>query len=337
MTARTVTRVGLLLMLVSSIGWVLLHRDEFNAEALAAWVQGFGVAGPLVFMVAYLLATVLFLPGAVLTIAGGALFGTLWGTFYSLTGAALGASLAFLVARYVASDWVAQRTNARLQPLMQGIQSEGWRFVAFVRLVPIFPFNLLNYALGLTRIKFSHYVFATYVFMLPGATAYSYLGYIGREAAAGRAGLIRNGLIAVGVVALMSFLPIFIKKLRAPKNSADEISNIEATDLKDRLDTDRNFVVLDVRDPHEYVGPLGHISGAINIALADLPGRLNELTYARARSITVVCLTDKRSTQAIHLLRDAGFSDLLLLRGGMRGWNAAALPVETVPNRPTTA
>ena len=156
MTARTVTRVGLLLMLVSSIGWVLLHRDEFNAEALAAWVQGFGVAGPLVFMVAYLLATVLFLPGAVLTIAGGALFGTLWGTFYSLTGATLGASLAFLVARYVASDWVAQRTNARLQPLMQGIQSEGWRFVAFVRLVPIFPFNLLNYALGLTRIKFSH-------------------------------------------------------------------------------------------------------------------------------------------------------------------------------------
>ena len=151
------SRVGFLLVLITGVGWTLLRRDDFSAEALERWVQSFG------------------LPGAVLTLAGGALFGTIWGTVYSLTGATAGAGLAFLIARCVAAAWLTQRLDAMWPNLMQGIQSEGWKFVAFVRRVPIFPFNVLNYALGLTRIKFSHYVLASHVFMLPGATAYSYL------------------------------------------------------------------------------------------------------------------------------------------------------------------
>lgn len=170
------SRVGFLLVLITGVGWTLLRRDDFSAEALERWVQSFGLAGSLVSIAAYGLATVLFLPGAVLTLAGGALFGTIWGTVYSLTGATAGAGLAFLIARCVAAAWLTQRLDATWPNLMQGIQSEGWKFVAFVRRVPIFPFNVLNYALGLTRIKFSHYVLASHVFMLPGATAYSYLG-----------------------------------------------------------------------------------------------------------------------------------------------------------------
>ena len=100
--------------------------------------------------------------------------------------------LAFLVARYLASDWVAARSGGRLRQLIHGVETEGWRFVAFVRLVPLFPFNLLNYALGLTRIRFSHYLIATYVCMLPGAFAYTYLGYAGREAVGGGEGLIQK-------------------------------------------------------------------------------------------------------------------------------------------------
>jgi uncharacterized membrane protein YdjX (TVP38/TMEM64 family) len=100
---------------------------------------------------------VAFLPGAVFGLAGGALFGPVWGSLWNLIGATLGATLAFLAARYTAGDWVARRTGARLKALVEGVEAEGWRFVAFVRLVPLFPFNLLNYALGLTRIRLDHY------------------------------------------------------------------------------------------------------------------------------------------------------------------------------------
>ena len=103
---------------------------------------------------------------------------------------AIGAALAFLISRYLASDWVADKTGGRLKQLINGVETEGWRFVAFVRLVLLFSFNLLNYALGLTRIRFSYYLLATYICMLPGAFAYTYLGYAGREAVGGSEGLI---------------------------------------------------------------------------------------------------------------------------------------------------
>ena len=99
------------------------------------------------------------------------------GTVYNLTGATLGAALAFLIARYLASDRVARKTGGRVKQLIDGVENEGWRFVAFVRLVPLFPFNLLNYTLGLTRLRLLPYVIASYLFMLPGAIAYTYLGY----------------------------------------------------------------------------------------------------------------------------------------------------------------
>ena len=83
---------------------------------------------------------------------GGALFGPLWGTLWNLSGATLGATLAFAIARYLGADWVARRAGERLVRLIRGVEEEGWRFVAFVRLVLLFPFNLVNYAFGLTRI-----------------------------------------------------------------------------------------------------------------------------------------------------------------------------------------
>lgn len=159
----------------------------------------------------------LFLPGSLLTIAGGVLFGPVWGTFYNLTGATIGATTAFLIARYLASDLVSRKMGGRLKQLVEGVEAEGWRFVAFVRLVPLFPFNLLNYTLGLTRIRLFHYVFASYICMLPGAIAYTYLGYAGRNAVTGGEGTIRNILMALGFLAMVAFLPGFIKRLSGSK------------------------------------------------------------------------------------------------------------------------
>jgi uncharacterized membrane protein YdjX (TVP38/TMEM64 family) len=155
-----------------------------------------------------------FLPGLVFTLAGGVLFGPLYGTLYNLSGATLGATLAFLAARYIASDWVAQRTGKRLRQLVTGVEKEGWRFVAFVRLVPLFPFNLLNYALGLTNIRLSHYIISSFIFMTPGGAAYTYLGYAGREVAGGGEDVVKKALLALAVVASIAFASRLMLRLR---------------------------------------------------------------------------------------------------------------------------
>lgn len=218
---KTVLRGLLGLILVVAVGFAIALRDRFDAAALQAWVENAGAAGPVVFMLLYALAAVLFLPGSVLTLVGGALFGPLWGTLWNLTGATLGAAIAFLIARYLGGDWVARRAGPRLARLNDGISTEGWHFVAFVRLVPVFPFNLLNYTLGLTRIPFVAYVLASWVFMLPGAFAFTWLGHAGREALNGGEGMIRNGLIAIALLAAVAFLPRLVRKLRNKQEPAE--------------------------------------------------------------------------------------------------------------------
>ena len=166
------------------------------------------------FAAIFAVATVLFLPGAVFGLAGGALFGPIWGVVWNLTGATVGATLAFLAARYMFSDWVEAKAGRRMRQLKQGAENEGWRFVAVTRLVPLVPFNLLNYALGLTRIPFTQYVTASTICMLPGTIAYTYLGYAGREAVAGGEQAVQKGLLALGLLAVVAYIPRLVSKFR---------------------------------------------------------------------------------------------------------------------------
>ena len=317
---RNALRWLLALALLAAVGMALSTRERFDAAALQAWVDAAGPAGPPLFMAIYALATVLLLPGAVITLAGGALFGPLWGTLWNLTGATLGAALAFLLARYIGADWVARRAGPRLQRLTDGVAAEGWRFVALVRLVPLFPFNLLNYALGLTRISFGAYVLASWVFMLPGAVAYTWLGHAGREALAGGDDLIRNISIAVALLAAMAFLPRIVRKLRMQPG-------LDVADLKAQLDTGAQVLVLDVRPASDFNGDWGHIRGARNMPLEELPGRIAELDDRKHRPIRLICRTDRRSAQAARLLAEAGFSDARTIQGGMTAWRANGWPV----------
>src|SRR5579884_3132696 len=166
-----VLRLTCFLFLMALIAWALIHRADFDRPALQAWLQGLGPwAGP-VFVLVYAAATVLFVPGSLLSLAGGALFGPVWGTVYNLTGATVGATAAFLLARYLLGGWVERRSGGRLKRLADEVEAQGWRFAAFVRLVPLFPFNFLNYALGLTRIGLLSYVLTSLVCMVPGAIA----------------------------------------------------------------------------------------------------------------------------------------------------------------------
>ena len=214
MPRALVPRLIAAVALAAAITWAVIERGSLDAASIEAAIQGLGPWAPVVFMALWVVWALLFLPGAVLGLAGGVLFGPVWGVVWSLAGATMGATLAFLVARYLASDWVARKSGGRLKRLLEGVEAEGWRFVAFTRLVPIFPFNLLNYALGLTRIKLTHYIVASVVCMLPGTIAITYLGYAGREAAAGGDDLIQKGLLALGLLAIVAFLPRFIRRLR---------------------------------------------------------------------------------------------------------------------------
>jgi uncharacterized membrane protein YdjX (TVP38/TMEM64 family) len=218
MNARHWPRILIVALIAAGVAFALVHRDEIDAEALETWVMSFGAWAPIVFIAAYALCAVFFLPGLLLTLAGGALFGALWGTIYSLLGATAGATMAFLIARYVASDWVARHAGGRLKRVIDGVEQEGWRFVAMTRLIPFIPFNLLNYALGLSRIPLAHYVVASLICMAPGAAAYAYLGYAGREVAAGSENRIELGLIGLGALGLIVFLPRLIRRIRKKKH-----------------------------------------------------------------------------------------------------------------------
>lgn len=319
--AKRITRILLLSLLLAGIGAAIAYREQLDVEALRLWASGFGGAGPLAFIALYALGTLLFLPGAVLTLAGGALFGPVWGTLYNLTGATIGATLAFLIARYLAADWVEQKRGGRVRRLKRGVEAEGWRFVAFVRLVPLFPFNVLNYVLGLTRIRLWHYVATSYLAMLPGALAYTYLGYAGREAVAGGEGLIQKGLLALALLALAAFLPRLVGRLR-------QGPTLQVAELEHQLAQPDPPLVLDVRSAEEFDGELGHIPGALNIPLDQLRQRLPELADYQESPVTVVCHTDVRSAEAARLLAGQGFADLQVLRGGMSAWRAAGLAVD---------
>jgi uncharacterized membrane protein YdjX (TVP38/TMEM64 family)/rhodanese-related sulfurtransferase len=313
-------RIILSLGLLATVTLAIIYRDQFDTVALESWVRDAGPVAPLLFILIYALAAVLFLPGSALTLAGGALFGPVLGTFYNLTGATLGATLAFLIARYLAADWVTNKTGGRVKQLINGVEGEGWRFVAFVRLVPLFPFNLLNYALGLTRLRLLHYILATSLFMLPGTIAFTYLGYAGREAVAGGEGLIQKGLLALALLAVVAFLPRLIGNLRRGPM-------IDIPELRQRIDTEKKLLVLDVRTPEDFVGEQGHIEEAVNIPVEDLQQRLDEIGNYLEQPVAIVCRTDKKSAKAALLLTEEGFADVHIVRGGMTKWIEAGLPV----------
>lgn len=207
-------RIMALTLLLAGIAAAVIWRDQLSVDAVIAWVGQLGWLAPLVFIACYAVSAVFFMPGLLFTLAGGALFGPLYGTLYNLTGATIGATLAFLTARYIAHEWVAQRAGNRLRQLVRGVEEEGWRFVAFTRLVPLFPFNLLNYALGLTNIRLTHYIITSFIFMAPSGAAYTYLGYAGREVAGGGENVIKKVLLALAVVATIAFASRLLMRLR---------------------------------------------------------------------------------------------------------------------------
>lgn len=205
----------ILALLIAAVVGVHLSgaAGYLQQEKLQALIADYGVLAPAVYILIYALAPVLFLPGLPLTVVGGILFGPVWGVVYTMTGATAGASLSFLVARYVARDWVAAKlTGPTWAKLDSEVALHGWKVVAFTRLIPAFPFNLLNYAFGLTRVPFLHYLLATFACMLPACIAFivfssSLLGLI-------RGSVSPTALLGIVLIGLVSFLPVVYKRIK---------------------------------------------------------------------------------------------------------------------------
>lgn len=178
----TVAILGALFVAVDpSLAQAAIPNQDFNPQSLLrdalAWVDSLGSLGAIAFIAIYALATVAFFPGSILTLGAGVLFGIVMGSIYVFIGATLGAIAAFLAGRYVAREWVAQKIekNPKFRAIDRAVGREGFKIVLLTRLSPIFPFNLLNYAYGVTGVSLKDYAIAS-VGMIPGTITYVYIG-----------------------------------------------------------------------------------------------------------------------------------------------------------------
>ena len=175
----TIVRIVLLAAIVAGL---LLTAEYFNLQQLfrnaLAWIEGAGPIGPIVFFGLYIAACVLMLPGSILTLGAGAVFGVVNGSLLVSLSSTVGATAAFLVGRYLAREMVARRVagNPSFRAMDEAVASEGWKIVGLTRLSPVFPFNVLNYAFGLTRVSLRDYMLASWIGMIPGTVMYVYLG-----------------------------------------------------------------------------------------------------------------------------------------------------------------
>ena len=195
-------------------------------ESLNAWVADLGFVGMVIFALVYAAATVLMIPGSLLTLAGGAVFGLVPGFFTVWNGATLGAALAFLVSRFLARKrveaWIQGKPSFSV--IDKAVAKEGWKIVFLTRLSPVFPFNFQNYAYGLTSVSFWHYVLASWTGMIPGSFLYVYFGTLGRsglEAASGAASEQTLRLV-LQVVGLLATLAVTVLITRTAKRALNE-------------------------------------------------------------------------------------------------------------------
>ncbi len=210
---------------------VLVGRElQRYLESFTEWVQGMGVWGPVAYIAGYSLATVAFVPGLLLTLASGVIFGIFWGTVYTFIGATIGSALAFLVARYVIRRAVERRLagQPRFQAIDRAVGRQGLKIVFLMRLSPIFPYNLLNYACGVTRVRFRDYLLASFG-MIPGTLLYVYYGKaLGSLAAVFAGAEVEKGtefwvFMALGLVATIA-VTTYITRLagRALRQEIDQ-------------------------------------------------------------------------------------------------------------------
>lgn len=223
--------VAVVLVAVAALAYALPMRDLVQSGA--DWIEGLGFWGPVVYGLLYIALTVLFVPGLIPTMAAGAIFGLLLGVITVSISSTTGAMLAFLIARYLARDKVAEMAGRypKFDAIDRAVGEGGWKIVGLLRLSPAVPFNLQNYLYGLTRIRFWPCLLATWIAMLPGTFLYVYIGHVAgiavageRERTVGEWVMLGIGLLATAAVTVYITL-LAKRKLREQTELEENDSN----------------------------------------------------------------------------------------------------------------
>ena len=213
--------LGLLVILLIVLTTYLRRKGYISTDAILSFIQKYKVAAPLLFIFIYAIGPSLFIPSLPLTLGAGFLWGPFWGVVFSITGATVGSSVAFLISRYLMADTIKRRFGYdKWTWLEERVEKHGWKAVAFARLLPVLPFPVLNYMFGVTPIPFLHYLWATFIFMLPACIAYVAFGSsMGELILKGNLEGLVIGIIVASIAMLLPFvLKPLVKKVSSPKD-----------------------------------------------------------------------------------------------------------------------
>jgi len=210
-----------IIAVIAAFLWAFRHFNiSQRLDQFVEFIPQLGLWAPVVFIILYALGTVLFVPGSALTLGAGAIFGVVKGTMIVSVASVLGATLSFLIGRYFARQLIEKKLekNQTFKAIDDAVAEEGWKIVGLTRLSPIFPFTLLNYGYGITKVSLKDYLLASWIGMLPGTVMYVYLGAVTgtlassaqRSKTAGEWALLIIGLLAT--IAVTVYITKIAKK-----------------------------------------------------------------------------------------------------------------------------
>jgi len=207
-------KIGILILLILiALSFKFYFDALFNNKDLTQILHHYKKFAPIIYILVYSLAPVFFIPPSPFGLIAGVLFGSLWGTIYSLIGTVIGATICFYLAKYFFGNWIRNKIyDSRFEKLYHDVKKNGWKIVAITRLIPIFPYNLLNYMFGLTEIKFTHYILASFIFSIPGCATYVIFGDSIIDVINGKFSI--KFFIAVVLFIVISISPFMYKKVK---------------------------------------------------------------------------------------------------------------------------
>jgi uncharacterized membrane protein YdjX (TVP38/TMEM64 family) len=214
-------------LVLAAVGLVITAGSVFDFQSrlhsLLHHIESMGATGYGIFFAVYVAACVFLIPGSILTLGAGAIYGVVTGSILVSLSSTVGATAAFLVGRHLARDWVAGkiRGNDKFAAIDNAVGREGWKIVGLTRLSPVFPFALLNYAYGLTKVRLRDYILASWLGMLPGTVMYVYLGSLAKSLSAVGAdcpdcerSALQWALYALGLVATVAVTVVVTRVAR---------------------------------------------------------------------------------------------------------------------------
>ncbi|MDQ0887798.1 putative membrane protein YdjX (TVP38/TMEM64 family) [Paenibacillus sp. V4I9] len=166
----------LFIVVVGGLLWFNHKVLHLSPEGIRTWILTFGGAAPVLFIFIYAVRPLILFPASVLSLTGGLAFGPVWGTVYTIVGATIGAVLSFWLARFLGNKLVSTRSKEKWGKLEKQLQQKGFIYILLLRLIPIFPFDLISYGAGVAKVNFSSFLFGTLLGIIPGTFAYSFLG-----------------------------------------------------------------------------------------------------------------------------------------------------------------